>query len=132
MSTFRLQIVTPDQLFMDEEVEALIVRTTEGELTILKDHIDFVSNLKIHVAGVKQKGKIRKAAIAGGILQNDKGVTTIISTAAEWSDKIDLQRAERARAESEKRMQMHRDNLNELKIAEYRLRKAINRINAVR
>ena len=46
-SAFRLQIVTPDQLFIDEQVEALIVRTTEGELTILKDHIDFVStNLK--------------------------------------------------------------------------------------
>lgn len=132
MSTFRLQIVTPDQLFMDEEVEALTARTTEGELTILKDHIDFVSNLKIHVAEVKQNGKTRKAAIAGGILQNDKGVTTIISTAAEWSDKIDLERAERAKAESEKRMQMHRDNLNELKMAEYKLKKAINRINAVR
>jgi len=132
MSTFRLRIVTPDQLFIDEEVEAIIVRTTEGDTSILKDHIDFVSNLKIHVAEIKQKGKFKKAAIAGGILQNDKGVTTIITTAAEWSDRIDLDRAERAKAESERKMQMHRDNLNELKIAEYSLKKAINRINAAR
>lgn len=132
MSKFRLQIVTPDKLFMDEEVEALIVRTTEGEMTLLKDHIDFVSTLSIHVAGIKQNGKIKKAAIAGGILQNDKGVTTIISTAAEWSDHIDLDRAERARADSEKKMQMNRDNQNEMKMAEYRLKKAINRINAAR
>ena len=132
MSTFRLRIVTPDQLFIDEEVEAIIVRTTEGDTSILKDHIDFVSILKIHVAEIKQKGKFKKAAIAGGILQNDKGVTTIITTAAEWSDRIDLDRAERAKAESERKMQMHRDNLNELKIAEYSLKKAINRINAAR
>ncbi|WP_028828869.1 ATP synthase F1 subunit epsilon [Proteocatella sphenisci] len=132
MSKFRLRIVTPDQLFMDEEVEALIVKTTEGELTILKDHIDFVSNINIHIAGIKQNGTIKKAAIAGGILQNDKGVTTVIATAAEWSDHIDLDRAERARADSERKMQMHRDNVNELKMAEYRLKKAINRINAAR
>lgn len=132
MSKFHLQIVTPDNLFLDEEVESITVRTSEGELTILKDHIDFVSTLKIHVASVKQNGKSRKAAVAGGIIQNDKDKVTIISAAAEWSDRIDVQRAERAKAESERKMKILKENEKELRIAEYRLKKAINRINASR
>lgn len=132
MSTFHLQIVTPDKLFMDEQVESLTVRTTEGELTILKDHIDFVSNLKIHVAAIKQNGKTRTAAIAGGIIQNDKGKTTVIAMAAEWSETIDIERAKRAKEESEKKIQMYKGDESQLKIAEYRLKKAVNRMNAAK
>lgn len=132
MSTFHLQIVTPDKLFMDEEVEALTIRTTEGDLTILKDHIGFVSNLKIHVAGIKQDGKTRTAAIAGGVIQSDKGKTTVIAMAAEWSDTIDVERARRAKEESEKKLQMYKDDEKQIKITEYRLKKAINRMNAAK
>ncbi len=132
MSTFHLQIVTPDKLFMDEQVESLTVRTTEGELTILKDHIDFVSNLKIHVAAIKQNGKTRTAAIAGGIIQNDKGKTTVIAMAAEWSETIDIERAKRAKEDSEKKLQMYKGDESQLKIAEYRLKKAVNRMNAAK
>lgn len=132
MSTFHLQIVTPDKLFLDEEVEALTVRTTEGEITILKDHIDFVSNLKIHVAGIKQNGKTRKVAIAGGIVQNDKGKATVIAMAAEWSDKIDIERARRAKEASERKLELYKDDDIQQKIAEYKLKKAINRLSAVK
>lgn len=132
MSTFHLQIVTPDKLFMDEEVEALTVRTTEGELTILKDHIDFVSNLKIHVAGIKQNGKTKTAAIAGGIIQNDKGKTTVIAMAAEWSEDIDIERAKKAKEDSEHKLNLYKEDENQLKLVEYRLKKAVNRINAAK
>lgn len=132
MSTFHLQIVTPDKLFMDEQVESLTVRTTEGDTTILKDHIDFVSNLKIHVAGIKQNGKTKTVAIAGGIIQNDKGKTTVIAMAAEWSETIDIERAKRAKEDSERKLQMYKGDEGQLKIAEYRLKKAINRINAAK
>lgn len=132
MSTFHLQIVTPDKLFMDEEVEALTVRTTEGELTILKDHIDFVSNLKIHVAGIKQNGKTKTAAIAGGIIQNDKGKTTVIAMAAEWSEDIDIERAKKAKEDSEHKLSLYKEDENQLKLVEYRLKKAVNRINAAK
>ncbi len=132
MSTFHLQIVTPDKLFMDEQVESLTVRTTEGDITILKDHIDFVSNLKIHVAGIKQNGKTKTAAIAGGIIQNDKGKTTVIAMAAEWSETIDIERAKRAKEDSERKLQMYKGDEGQLKIAEYRLKKAVNRINAAK
>lgn len=132
MSTFHLQIVTPDKLFMDEEVEALTVRTTEGELTILKDHIDFVSNLKIHVAGIKQNGKTKTAAIAGGIVQNDKGKTTVIAMAAEWSEDIDIERAKKAKEDSEHKMNLYKEDEHQLKLVEYRLKKAVNRINAAK
>ncbi len=35
MATFNLQIVTPDKLFYNEDVDMLVVRTTEGDVGIL-------------------------------------------------------------------------------------------------
>ena len=32
MATFNLQIVTPDKLFYNEDVDMLVVRTTEGDV----------------------------------------------------------------------------------------------------
>ena len=31
-STFRLQIVTPDKMFYEDEVESVVVTTTEGQM----------------------------------------------------------------------------------------------------
>lgn len=132
MSKFHLQIVTPDKLFIDEEVDAVTVRTTEGEMTLLGDHIDFVSTLQVYVAQIKQNGKTRKATLAGGILENDNNKVTIISLAAEWTDQIDISRAEKSKAEAENKMQQSRDSMHEMQIAEFKLKKAINRINAVK
>ena len=43
MSTFHLQIVTPDGLYLDDQVESVTVRTTEGDQTILKNHSPYVA-----------------------------------------------------------------------------------------
>ena len=43
MSTFHLQIVTPDGGFFDGEAEKLIVRAIDGDVCILARHL-FVDN----------------------------------------------------------------------------------------
>ena len=68
MSSFHLQIVTPDGLFFDGEAESLDVRATTGGVTILPRHINYVTPLGMGVATVKTEGKVRKAACIGGML----------------------------------------------------------------
>ena len=41
----QLKIVTPEKLILEEEVESVTVPTTEGEITILADHIPLVAGL---------------------------------------------------------------------------------------
>ena len=45
MSTFHLQIVTPDGGFFDGEAEKLIVRAIDGNVCILPRHSPYVSAL---------------------------------------------------------------------------------------
>jgi F0F1-type ATP synthase epsilon subunit len=35
----QLKIVTPEKLILEEEVESVTIPTTEGEITVLADHI---------------------------------------------------------------------------------------------
>ena len=45
MSTFTLQIITPEKIFFEGEVQRVIVRTTEGDVGILAKHERYVAAL---------------------------------------------------------------------------------------
>ena len=45
MSSFHLQIVTPDGLFYDGQAESLNLRAAQGGLTILPRHTNFVTTV---------------------------------------------------------------------------------------
>ena len=58
MSSFHLQIVTPDGLFIDGEALSLDVRTPNGGVTILPRHINYVTPLGMGVATVRTEERI--------------------------------------------------------------------------
>lgn len=129
MSEFNLRIVTPYKLFFEDKVEGIIVRTTEGEMMVLPNHINFVSILKVSKATIKQSGSYREITLAGGLLQVTKDVVTIISHAAEFVEEIDLERAEQAKERLEQKIKEIKEPV-EMELLEFKLRKSINRINA--
>ena len=71
MSTFHLQIVTPDGGFFDGEAEKLIVRAIDGDVCILARHSPYVTALGTGEARVTIDGKRRRAACAGGMLASE-------------------------------------------------------------
>ena len=96
MTPFHLKIVTPDGLIFDGEAEKLIVRTSGGDVCILARHMDYVAPLGMGMAIVEANGNRRTAACIGGMLSVVDGEVTLVPTTFEWSDKIDLARAEAA------------------------------------
>ena len=62
MSSFHLQIVTPDGLFYDGQAESLNLRAAQGGLTILPRHTNFVTTVGMGPAKVVLEGKSRIAA----------------------------------------------------------------------
>ena len=101
MSTFQLTIVTPDGEYYSGPAEALTVRATTGELTLLAHHIDFVTALGMGDARVTIDGQKRHAACIGGMLAMTKNEARLIATTFEWADQIDLPRAKDALARAE-------------------------------
>ena len=94
MSSFPLKIVTPDGLIFDGQADKLIVRTTSGDVAILARHINYVAPLGMGRAVVEFDGQRRTAACIGGMLSVVNGEVSLVPTTFEWSDNIDLARAE--------------------------------------
>ena len=68
MSSFHLQIVTPDGSFFDGEANSVVVRTTGGYVSIYPHHTDYIAALDIGRVVVTKDGEPRHAACGGGFL----------------------------------------------------------------
>ncbi len=128
MSSFHLQIVTPDGLFYDGQAEKLDVRAVTGGVTILPRHINYVTPLGMGAATVTIDGSDRLAACIGGMLAVSGGEVKLIATTFEWADQIDQARAQRALTAAQEKLQ-RREELSEaeIQLAEAKLHRALVR-----
>ena len=127
MTSFSLQIVTPDGLIYNGQAEELIVRTTSGDLGILAGHINCVAPLGMGRATVVIDGKKRYAACIGGMVSVVDGKVTLVPTTFEWSDKIDVRRAELSYENAQKVLQNKEASGTDVQLAEAKLRRALIR-----
>ena len=129
MTPFKLQIITPEKTFFDGETEQIIARTPVGDVGILNGHEPYCAALGIGQMRVMIDGQFRRAATTGGIIKVSREKTVILVQACEWADEIDVNRAEHAKEVAEGRIKAaHSDN--ELRLAEAKLKRALNRIYA--
>lgn len=127
MTKFHLQIVTPDGLIYDGEAERLSVRTIDGEVGILANHIDYVTALGMGEARLLLDGKTRRAACIGGMLSVSKGEVKLVATTFEWAEDIDKERAERAYQKAKTALDEQKLSDTDLKITEAKLKRALVR-----
>ena len=131
MATFHLQIVTPDRLVFDGQVERVVARTVGGDVCVLAKHIDYAAPLGIGAAHiVDENGKERAAACSGGMLTVYNGEAILMATTFEWAEEIDTARAERARQAAEEALKTLQRDEKEYTIASAKLKRALARINA--
>ena len=97
MSSFHLQIATPDGLIFDGQAERLLCRTIVGDVCILARHADYVTALGMGEARVTVDGNVRRAACMGGMLTVVKGEVRLVPTTFEWAEDIDAESAQRAK-----------------------------------
>jgi len=129
MANFHLQIVTPDRMVFDGDAERLVVRTRNGDVCILARHIDYAAPLGIGEARITDgEGNTRIAACSGGMLSVSGNDTRLMATTFEWMEDIDLERAERARDQAEKRLEKMDRKEKEYAIVDAKLRRALVRI----
>ncbi|MCS7459997.1 F0F1 ATP synthase subunit epsilon [Paenibacillus doosanensis] len=127
MSTFLLEIVTPERKVFAQEVNMIIVKGVDGELGILPNHIPLVTPLRVAPVTVKQSGKDHYIAVNGGFMEVRKDKVVILAESAELPEQIDIERAKAAKERAEKRLASKKDHYD-FKRAELALQKALNRI----
>src|ERR1043165_1426095 len=100
-TSFRLRIVSPERLLLDEEVEEGIAPGAAGEFGVLPDHITFLTVLApgrlIYLLGNQR----HVVAIFGGYAEVVDNVMTVLADGAEPARQIDLETAKTAQHEAE-------------------------------
>ena len=129
MNTFKLQIVAPDRIIYEGDASFLLVRAMSGDIGIQANHQKLVTPLTIGRMKVEFPDKEpRFAAITGGFMKVGGNCVTVIKSACEWEDEIDVERAERAAQRAKEARNVARSK-EEMDHAEIKLKRALNRLS---
>jgi F-type H+-transporting ATPase subunit epsilon len=131
VSTFLLEIVTPERKVYEQEVHMVVVRGAEGELGILPNHIPLVTPLLIGPLKIERDGVNEFIAVSGGFMEVRKNKVVVLAESAELPQEIDLERAVAARERAERRLHTKRDDIDHRR-AELALQRALNRMNVAK
>lgn len=101
MAPIRLEVVTPERLVLEEDVEIVVARGAEGDVGILHGHEPLITPLATGELMYRMGGEERHLAIAGGFLEVRPDKVVVLADAAERSEEIDRDRAEQARQRAE-------------------------------
>lgn len=101
---FKLQIITPEKIVADEEIDEVLVPTKSGELGILPHHAPLVSEIEPGELTIKIKGKERNMAVAGGFVEVNNNVLTVLADYVMPAENINEKKAQEAKDRAEKLM----------------------------
>lgn len=119
-----LEIVTPEGVVFEGDIEEIIVPAANGQITILPNHVGLVTHIKPGEVIVKKAGKIQSLVSASGLLEVEKNRVTILSNYAVRAENIEEAKAKEAKERAERLM---KEKLSEkdLKVAEAELIRAL-------
>ncbi|MEO7659779.1 MAG: F0F1 ATP synthase subunit epsilon [Pyrinomonadaceae bacterium] len=98
----KLEIVTPEKLVLDADVDSVTVPTASGEIGIFPSHAPLVSALKPGILSYNIKGLGQKLAITGGFVEVNADKVAVLADTAETAEEIDVDAARAAREDAEK------------------------------
>ncbi len=129
----RCEIATQDHLLFEGEAEAVIAPGAEGEMGILPHHAPLLTTLGIGLLRVRREGQEEVFTIAGGILEVQSDVVTVLADVGENVAEIDVERAETARKRAQSLLQRPAElPPDQYEAIEAALRRSQLRLDAVR
>lgn len=93
----RCEIVSQDRSVYEGDVEMVIAPGEMGQMGILPNHAPLLSTLKYGILRVVHREGEEVFTIAGGIIEVQPDIVTVLANAAENVAEIDVARAEEAR-----------------------------------
>jgi len=97
----RCEIVSQDRMVFEGDADMVILPGIEGEMGILPNHAPLLSTLRYGILKVRRQGVEELFTIAGGVVEVQPDLITVMADAAENVREIDVNRAEEARRRAE-------------------------------
>ena len=126
--TFNFEILTLQQLFLQEEARFVIAPGQEGVFEILPNHAQFVFALEPGPLRLRMPdGEDKYVAVGGGFLVVQKERTTVLTRSAERPEEIDVDRAQQAKQRAEQRLAIQNPSIDVAR-AQAALQRALARL----
>ena len=123
-----LQIVTPYEMVVNEYVDYVRMPATEGEIGVLYSHAPLLTSLHTGEVGYKIGGKEEILCVSWGFAEVLYDKVTLLVETAEVAQKIDLERAIKAKERAEAILRGDLTTEQEYIDANMTLKKAVTRI----
>jgi F-type H+-transporting ATPase subunit epsilon len=129
-NSIKLEVITPERLFYEGEIELVIARTLLGDEGFMANHSWACKLLATGELWIQEKGSrdFKVAAISGGYIDVQKTIV-IFTDSAEWPEEIDAERAQRAKERAEDSLAAFPNKGIEIELAKIAIEKALTRIN---
>ena len=128
----RISVVSASRSLYDGEAQMVVAPGKRGELGIMPQHAPLLTTLKPGVLKiVKQNGEEDFLYIAGGVLEVQPDMVSVLADVAERSEDLDEERAQQAREAAEKAISSGASD-QDLAMAQAELAIATAQIEAIR
>jgi F-type H+-transporting ATPase subunit epsilon len=102
--TLNLQIVTPEGIAYSEDVEMVGLRSVEGQIGILPNHIRLMTQMVPGEMTLRKDGQMKFLAVGEGLVEVTHDRVAILTDMAVAVETIDEAEAEAARRRAEARL----------------------------
>ncbi len=126
-NSFKLELVTPLAKILSEEVEFIMLRTTEGDMGILPNHSPFVAGLATGEMKVRIKGKESFYYVSGGFVEISENIVTILADEAMDAKDIDLELAKKEAEIAKKKLEKANEDMEFINIQK-KLTRALTKV----
>lgn len=126
-----IQVVTPEKTILDTDASELTAPTTEGEITILPNHVPLLAQLAPGELVIRENGKTDHLVVVGGFLEVTGSTIRVLADYAVSGKDISAVKAQEAKERAEKKLK-EKLSQQDIIIAEAELRKALLELKVAR
>ncbi len=101
----RCEIVSQDRLVYEGDADVVVIPGEGGQMGILPNHAPLLSTLRFGILTVRYQDEEEHFTVAGGVVEVQPDIITILADAAENVMEIDISRAESAKKRAEEMLE---------------------------
>ncbi len=113
---FNLEIISPLGTFLKRKVDQLNLRTSEGDLGILAEHIPLVASVVLSELSYFIDDKKQYCANGNGLLVVEKDKTVVLLESIVNAEDIDLELVKNQKARIERQLETQKQKVEEIKL----------------
>jgi len=124
-------VITPDQIFLDQEAEEIILPTNTGLMGVLTNHAPLITALEIGVMLIRVKKDWKPFALMGGFALVKQNQITVLVNEAESEATIDRVEAEQSFTTTKQKVEEAKDQKQKVE-ANFAFKRARARFQVVK